>query len=92
MGPLDLLNHVLNFVAPALWMALLVTLAARLFMKKRPAALSLYAQAAINFVVNVALLVLGLWFFGHDGKMATYTGMVLLCATSQWIMLRGWRA
>ena len=92
MGPLDLLNHVLNFVAPALWMALLVTLAARLFMKKRPAAISLYGQAAINFVVNVALLVLGLWFFGHDGKMATYTGMVLLCATSQWIMLRGWRA
>lgn len=91
MGPLDLLNHVLNFLAPALWMAVGVALAARLFMKKRPAALSLYAQAAINFVVNVTALGLGLWFFGHDGKMASYTGMALLCASSQWLMLRGWK-
>jgi hypothetical protein len=91
MGPLDLLNHLLNFVAPALWMAVAVTLVARFFMKKKPVAPSLWAQSAINFVVSVAVLALGLWFFGHDGKMATYTGMALLCATSQWLMLRGWR-
>lgn len=91
MGPLDLLNHLLNFLAPALWVAVLVALAARIFMKKRPVASALYAQVAINFVVGAAVLVLGLWFFGHDGKMATYTGMALLCATSQWFMLRGWR-
>ena len=72
-------------------MALLVTLAARLFMKKRPAALYVYAQAAINFVVSGAVLAFGLWFFGHDGKMATYLGMALACATSQWLMLRGWK-
>ena len=92
MGPLDLLNHVLNFVAPALWLAAVVTLGARFFMRKRPPALSLSAQAAINFVASAAALLLGLWFFGHDGKMATYTAMALLCATSQWFMLRGWRA
>ncbi|WP_296448471.1 hypothetical protein [Rhodoferax sp. UBA5149] len=92
MGPLELLNHLLNFLAPALWLAVLVTLAARFFMKKRPVALSLYAQTAINFVVSGAALALGLWFFGHDGKMATYAGMMLLCATSQWLMLRGWKA
>ncbi|MEO8120432.1 MAG: hypothetical protein ABI606_14085 [Rhodoferax sp.] len=92
MGPLDLLNHLLNFLAPAVWMAVLVTLVARIFMKKRPVAPALYAQAAINLIVGVTMLVLGLWFFGHDGKMATYTGMALLCATSQWFMLRGWRA
>jgi hypothetical protein len=33
----------------------------------------------------------GLWFFGHDGKMASYGAMVLACATSQWVLLRGWR-
>ncbi|WP_332871339.1 hypothetical protein [Rhodoferax ferrireducens] len=81
----------MNFIAPALWVAVLVALVARIFMKKRPLALALYAQAAINFVVGVGALVLGLWFFGHDGKMATYTGMALLCATSQWFMVRGWR-
>ena len=92
MGPLDLLNHLLNFVAPALWLAVLVTLVARLFMKKRPVALAFYAQVAINFVACVMVLALGLWFFGRDGKMFTYTAMALLCATSQWVMLRGWRA
>jgi hypothetical protein len=92
MGPLDFLNHLLNFFAPALGVALLVTLAARIFMKKRPVAPALYAQAAINFVVCAAALMFGLWVFGHDGKMATYSGLALVCATSQWFMLRGWRA
>ena len=92
MGPLDLLNHLLNFFAPALWLAAVVTLVARLFMRKQPVALTLYGQAAINFIVCAVVLWLGLWFFGHDGKMTTYTGMALLCASSQWLMLRGWRA
>ena len=91
MGLTDFLNHVLNFVAPAAWMAVLVAMGARIFMKKRPVAFSLYAQAAINFVVSLGALALGLWFFGHDGKMLTYTGMALLCATSEWFMQRGWQ-
>jgi hypothetical protein len=92
MGPLDLLNHLLNFLAPALWMAVLVTWTARLFMRKKSVAVSFSSQIAINFSTAVGVLVLGLWFFGHDGKMATYAGMVLLSATSQWLMLRAWRA
>ncbi|MEI8171709.1 MAG: hypothetical protein WCG50_18695 [Rhodoferax sp.] len=91
MGPLDFLNHLLNFVAPAAWLALGVTLVARIFIKNRPVALTLPAQAAINFVVAVMVLGIGLWVFGRDGKMLTYTGMALLSATSQWVMLRGWR-
>ena len=92
MGPFELLNHLLNFAAPAAWLAVLVTLLARLFIKKRPVALTLHAQAAINFVVSLGVLGVGLVFFGRDGKMLTYTGMALVCATSQWVMLRGWRA
>ncbi|MDO9199376.1 hypothetical protein [Rhodoferax sp.] len=91
MDPLDLLNHLLNFVAPALFVAVLVTLSARMFMRKSPVAPVLWAQSAINFIVCVAVLALGLWFFGRDGKMLTYLGMALLCATSQWVMLRGWK-
>lgn len=92
MGPFDLLNHLLNFAAPALWIAVLLALVARIFIRKQPLATALYAQAAINFIVALSVLVLGLVLFGRDGKMLTYTGMVLLCATSQWVMLRGWRA
>ena len=88
MDPFDLLNHVLNFVAPAFWVAVLVTLAARLLMEKRAAAVVWRTQAAINFAVAVLVLALGLWVFGHDGKMASYSAMLLACATSQWLMLR----
>ncbi len=84
----ELLLHVLNFLAPALWVALLVPLAARIFMKKQAVATAWYAQAAINFIVCLALLGLGLWYFGRDGMMLTYTAMVLGCASSQWLMLR----
>ena len=91
MGPFELFNHLLNFVAPAASLAVLVTLVARLFIAKRPVALTILAQVAINFAVAVAALLVGLVFFGRDGKMLTYTGMALVCATSQWVMLRGWR-
>jgi len=92
MSAFDLLNHLLNFFAPAFWMALLLPLLARLLMKKRSASFSLLVQSAVHFLVAAAALGLGLWYFGHDGKMTTYIGMVLLCATSQWLMQRGWRA
>lgn len=91
MDPLALLNHLLNFMAPALWLAVLMTLAARFFMNKRPQALSLYTQVAINFIVSAAVLALGLWLWGDDGKMATYSAMALLCASSQWLMRRAWQ-
>ena len=88
----EFFNHLLNFFEPALWLAVLMPLSARVFFKKRSAALSLRRQAGVNFSVALLVLVLGLWFFGRDGKMATYAAMALLCATSQWVMLRGWRA
>ncbi|MBX3658637.1 MAG: hypothetical protein KF740_09415 [Ramlibacter sp.] len=91
MGPLDLLLHLLNFLAPALFVALVLTLLARLFMKNKAVALAWYAQAAINFVAGVAALGAGLAFFGRDGKMATYAALVVACAASQWAVGRHWR-
>ena len=88
MGPLDLINHLLNFLAPALVVGVVLALVAPVFMKKRPAALSLLAQVAMNFVAGALALGVGLWFFGHDGKMASYAAMVLATATSQWWALR----
>ena len=92
MGLPDLLNHLANFAAPALWMAVGITLLARLFMKKVAVAPVLPAQAAINFIVCLTVLVAGLWWWGRDGKMLTYAAMVLACATSQWALLRGGKA
>jgi len=92
MTPVVLLNHLLNFLAPALWLAILLPLAGRFVLKKRVSRPPYWVQTAVNLTVNLAVLVVGLWTFGRDGKMASYAGMTVACATSQWLMLRGWRA
>jgi hypothetical protein len=92
MGPVAVLTHLLNFAAPALALALLVTLGAHVFMKKRPLTLALPTQLAINIIASLAVLALGLWLTGRDGKMASYAAMAITCATSQWLMARGWQA
>ena len=88
MGPINLLNHLFNFLAPALAVAVVLALVGPWFMKKSPSAPGLLAQAAINFVVGALALGAGLWFFGNDGKMASYAAMVVVCATSQALVLR----
>jgi hypothetical protein len=91
MGPLDVLNHLLNFVLPALALAAGVTLASRVFMRKQRIVGVFRTQFAINFIVAVATLALGLVLLGRDGKMLTYTALVLACASSQWWQMRGWK-
>ena len=86
MGILALLNHGLNFLAPALWLALGLPLLARLGVRKR--APGLLTQFSLNLLVGIVTLGLGLVLFGSDGKMLTYTTLVVLCASSQWLMLR----
>ncbi len=91
MGPLDLLLHLLNFVAPALFTGLGLALVARYLLRGKSAKLSLLMQIAINSVAGLVVLVAGLWYFGRDGKMATYAALVLACALSQWLTGRHWR-
>jgi len=92
MGPFDLLNHLLSFVAPALGVALLVALAAPLAVSRQAARLSWWAQFAINSVAGAVVLAAGLWWFGVDGKMATYAALVVVIATCQWFFSGAWRA
>lgn len=88
MGPLDLLNHLLNFAAPALFVAAAVTLAGRWVVGKPAAGPPWRVQWAVNAGIGVAVLLGGLLLFGRDGKMATYAALVLAAATSQWLMSR----
>jgi hypothetical protein len=92
MAPLDLFLHLLGFAAPALAVALLVALAARLVTPRTPAIYSWWAQAAINAIAGVLVLAAGLWHFGVDGKMATYTAVVVAVASCQWACSRAWRS
>ena len=91
MGPLETLNHLLNFVAPAAALTLVLVPLARVLMPKSAPALSWWAQAAIIFIVGCAVLAAGLWWQGRDGKMGTYAALVWASATCQWMLRRGWR-
>jgi hypothetical protein len=96
MTALNLINQLLNFLAPAAFVALLMVLLSRVFARafrsKRQFALSVPKQFAIVFAVSALLLLAGLVFFGRDGKMASYALLAVGAATCQWLLLRGWRA
>ena len=91
MGPLDILNHLLNFVAPAAAVALLLVLAGGWIGPKGRPAMAAWRRFAVLFVVGVAVLAGGLGLVGRDGKMLTYAALVLGCASAQWVLSRSWR-
>jgi multisubunit Na+/H+ antiporter MnhB subunit len=92
LNVLDLLKHLLSFSAPALAVALLVALAGRWLTGKSGQRPGWAVSFAINFVAGLAVLAAGLWYFGRDGKMATYLAMVAVVATCQWLSGRAWRS
>lgn len=94
MVSVDLLasvNHLLNWLAPAFFMALGMVSCARIFKMNQGAVLGYKAQIAINFAVGCLALLAGLWWLGRDGKMATYALLVLSSALCQWVLSKAWR-
>ena len=91
MGPLDLIIHALGFCAPALAVAALVALCARVVLPRQAGGGAWWGDAAINFVVGVLILAGGLWYFGVDGKMSSYAALVAAVASVQWARSRAWR-
>ncbi len=87
----DILLHLLNFAAPALVLAGLLPLVSRLLLRKQVALLAWWGQMLVNLVVGVSVLLASLWWLGRDGKMMAYTLLVLAVASSQWVLVRGWR-
>lgn len=91
MGAIDLLIHLINFALPALVVGLVLPLLTRLTPMGRQAGLGWRRQAGVNMLAGLLVLVAGLWFWGQDGKLLTYVAMVVVCATSQWLMAGAWR-
>lgn len=91
MGLLGVANHLLNLAAPALFLALLLPLLAGWILPRTTVRWSRTAQAGMLFVAGLGVLVAGLWWWGQDGKMATYSAMVLVCASLQWWLRGGWK-
>lgn len=86
----DILLHLLNFVAPAFALAVLLPLLAWPLFRKRTA-MPWWGQVLVNFAVGVGVLLASLWWLGRDGKMIAYALLVLAVASTQWLLARGWR-
>ena len=90
-----LADHLLNLVAPAALMALLLAAFFRLFpgffKQKQASPHAWWTQAAINFVVGAGVLTMGLVLLGRDGRMLTYVALVLAMALGQWCQAGGWK-
>ena len=88
MNILLLFNHVLNFVAPAVFVGFFLAALAPWVLRKSPRRGTWMVRALSNTVCGLCALLGGLWFFGNDGKMGTYAGLLLACSLSQLAFLR----
>ena len=91
MSPIAFFLHLLSFLAPALAVAAFVALAARIVLPPAARPKSWWLAFVLNFAAGAVVLAAGLWYFGHDGKMATYAALVLAVASMQWAAGRAWR-
>ena len=85
----QLLYHLVNFVLPALALAVLMPLAGRWVMGVSATAWP--RRLLLHALLCVAVLVLGVLIQGSDGQMATYAVLVVASATLEWALHRGWR-
>lgn len=91
MSALDFLNHLSGFVAPALFIALVLAGGARLVWRKKTHLLPWYHMASVNALLGILVLALGLVLGGQDARMATYVALLGVQGTCQWLMSGGWR-
>lgn len=87
MNALDVLVHVLNFVAPALGTALILALVSRVLFRQKNPPIPLMVQWLLGSLAGSLVLVLGLLVLGRDGKMLTYLALVLALAGVQLMQL-----
>lgn len=87
MTLLSVLAHLAGLVAPALGVGLLLWAGLRIRRKGRPGFGSAM-QLWLLWVAGIGVLLVGLVYFGRDGKIATYAALVLVQGTLAW-WLRG---
>ena len=84
MGPLDTLWHLLNFFAPAFGVGLLAPAMAKLLWRRRLGPVGWTRLFVCTIGGAAAALLVGLGFFGRDGRVATYVMTVLGSALALW--------
>jgi hypothetical protein len=91
MDTLSLIVHLANFLFPAVFMAAGLWALSRILWRHKPAMFKPWLQFVLISVAGAGVLIVGLVWGGQDGKMLTYTGLVVVSATLQWVFLKAWR-
>jgi uncharacterized membrane protein HdeD (DUF308 family) len=91
MSFLQMLLHLLFFFLPALALAACSVLCGA-WRFRSGAATPWTRRWAWNAAAGALMLLAGLVVFDNDGKMATYAALVVVSATVEWVLQRGWRA
>ena len=88
MDLFDLTIHLLSFAAPAAYVGVFTAVVAPWVLPKASKRSALLLPALMNSAVGLCVLTVGLWFFGNDGKMASYVALVLAVAASQLVLMQ----
>ncbi len=86
MGFLELLNHVINLLAPAAVVAALTSGVAKLLWRNELKAQPWLRLFGTSAVAGGAVLLVGLGLTAHDGRMSTYALLALVVAVTVWWM------
>lgn len=91
MPTLNFLNHLLSFIAPAVFLAVVLAAGARWAWPAKQHLLPWYHMACVNALLGMVLLALGLVLTGQDGRVGTYALLAVCMGSCQWLMSNGWR-
>jgi hypothetical protein len=90
MSFLQILSHLFYFFLPAFAMAG-VSVISGAWLLGSASAPTWRSRWAWHCVAGSLVLIGGLAWFDNDGKMATYGALVLVSATLEWVLQRGWQ-
>lgn len=90
MSATDAILQLLGFLAPAAFVAVAVALVAPWLLPRGPRP-GRTTCALVNLAAGSVASAAGLWYFGVDGKMASYAALVVAVASAQWLTARAWR-
>ena len=82
------LNHLVNFVLPAFWMATVLLVVHGLLQRRRKQPVRWRRHWLWLFGSGVAVLLAGLVMFQRDGKMLTYVALALVMGLVQACLAR----
>ena len=88
MSLLALIGHLANFIAPAIGVAVLLWSLPRSWPKARAGRWGARRELMALCALGVGVLLVGLVVFGRDGKMLSYTALVLAQGSLGWWLRR----